>query len=144
MTKCYLDSNVLVYWKNDRAPQHTEASNRLARLREHDVLVFLSSLVLDEYMHAIMLETKRHRIGDPLNSAAIALRDALALPLLSIINPPTDPNAHLEVVSLMKTYFLRPRDAYHLLTMQANDIDGFATFDNDFTHVFAANLLEKA
>lgn len=44
----------------------------------------------------------------------------------------------------MQAYSLRARDAYHLLTMQTNGIDGFATFDNAFSRVFAANLLEKA
>lgn len=144
MTKCYLDSNVLVYWKNDQAPQHVEASDTLARLRQNDVLTFLSPLVLDEYVHAIIVEAKRHNARDPFDIAATAMRDALALPLLSIVNPPTDPDAHAGVVSLMKTYSLRPRDAYHLLTMQTNGIDGFATFDTDFTKVFAARLLMKA
>lgn len=37
---------------------------------------------------------------------------------------------------------LRQRDVYHLLTMQENGIDEFATFDTDFIRVFAQKILK--
>ncbi|MBI3558959.1 type II toxin-antitoxin system VapC family toxin, partial [Candidatus Gottesmanbacteria bacterium] len=69
--------------------------------------------------------------------------DILQLPLLTVINPPTDPVSQLQIISLMKNYSLRARDAYHLLIMQSNDIEAFATFDTDFRRVFAAKILKK-
>jgi len=142
--KCFLDSNLLAYWKNDKALQHHEATKTLLMLREQDVFIFVSPLVLDEFIHAMLLEARNHRSKDPFGDAAVALGDVLRLPLLSIINPPTDMESQKGVIALMKKYGLRPRDAYHLLTMQANDIDGFATFDTDFAKVFSAKLLSKA
>lgn len=144
MKKCYLDSNFLVYWKNDQAPQYKEAVTTLLTLRERDISIFVSPLILDEFIHAIILEARNHRSKHVFDDASIALKTLLDLPLLSVINPPTDRESHLKVIPLMQTYSLRPRDAYHLLTMQSNDIDGFATFDTDFAKVFAAKLLMRA
>ena len=47
----------------------------------------------------------------------------------------------LKVINYMQKYHLKPRDAYHLLTIMENNIDGFATFDNDFNKVFSAKIL---
>ena len=144
MTKCYLDSNVLIYWTNELAPLHTQANTTIETVQKNKVDVCLSPLVLDEFLHATLLRARLNYIKDPYADVILALQRVLEIPLLSVVNPPIDPSRHIEVVSLMKTYSLRPRDAYHLLTMQSNDIDGFATFDTDFSRVFAAKLLTKA
>lgn len=144
MTKCYLDSNTLIYWTNELAPLHDKANSIIETIQKNEVDSYLSPLVLDEFLHAMLLRARLNRMEDPHADVMLAIQKMLNLPRIFIINPPTETHYHIEVISLMKTYSLRPRDAYHLLTMQTNGIDGFATFDNDFARVFAANLLEKA
>lgn len=145
MTKCYLDSNVLIYLKDELSVGFSKSRDLVESLILQNIDLTVSPLCLDEFLHEFG-KALRKKIPekDFFTHLERALASILALPHLSIVNPPTDPNAHLNVVSLMRTYSLRPRDAYHLLTMQTNGIDGFATFDNDFARVFAANLLVKA
>lgn len=144
MTKCYLDSNVLIYWTNELAPNHAQANAVIEVLQKNGVDTYLSPLVLDEFLHAALLRARINRIKDPYADVTHALQRVLRIPRLSIVNPPIDANRQGDVILLMQTHSLRPRDAYHLLTMITNDIDGFATFDTDFTKVFAARLLMKA
>ena len=68
----------------------------------------------------------------------------LEIPSLEICSPPTDKPSQLKIVQFMDSFQLRPRDAYHLLIMQANEIEEFATFDSDFRRVFSAKALKKA
>lgn len=144
MKKCYLDSNVLMYWQNDAAPQHKEALRIIERLEKDEIIPYVSPLVIDEYIHTMMVEARVNKFRNLYEVAKKALNDLLALPLLAIITAPTDVPSQKQMLMLMETYSLRPRDAYHLLTMLANDIDGFATFDTDFIRVFRAKLLVKA
>ncbi len=143
MRRCYLDSNVLIYFKDEQAPQYSQAKEKMATLLEKDCQFFVSPLVLDEFIHGARKTFLKNQTNlySPL---ARALESILAIPYLTIINPPTDIFAQKQVVSLMKKYSLRPRDAYHLLIMETNEIEGFATFDSDFRGVFAAKVLIKA
>ncbi|MBI3955790.1 type II toxin-antitoxin system VapC family toxin [Candidatus Gottesmanbacteria bacterium] len=145
MTKCYLDSNVLIYLKDEHSLGFEQSSALIRHLTAHRVSLYVSTLCLDEFLHefgkALRKKTKENEFFDSLEEA---LTSILQFPELLIVNPPSDPDSQTRVISLMREYSLRPRDAYHLLTMQANDIDGFATFDTDFTRVFAAKLLVKA
>ncbi len=145
MTRCYLDSNVLVYLKNEDSPFFQESSELVLRLKTENANLFISSLCLDEFIHEFgqLLRTgvpQKHYFA----SLETGLNSLLQLPDLSIVNPPTGFFHHQKIISLMEKYSLRPRDAYHLLIMQANGIDGFATFDTDFKKVFAAKILTKA
>jgi predicted nucleic acid-binding protein len=144
MKKCYLDSNILVYWNNVLAPEHNSTVNLLARLRDEDSHFFVSPLVLDEFLHAVLLRTRLNNKKDPYSLLKSALDDLLDLPGLEVINPPTDIDSQKKVIGFVRKYLLRPRDAYHLLIMIANDINSFATNDNDFEKVFATKVLEKA
>ncbi len=143
MTRCYLDSNFLAYWKNRGAPQHKETQHIVEQLQQKEILLCVSPLVIDEYIHAMMVGARINKHYDVYEVAERSLNDLLALPLLTIVSTPSDISSQTQMLTLMKTYALRPRDAYHLLTMLTNDIDGFATFDNDFLKVFAAKLLTK-
>ena len=144
MKKCYLDSNVLTYWNNDLAPAYQQAVALIEHLQKEDCELYVSPLVLDELIHAIMLRLRLNNAKSPYLDAALGLGKTLDIPKLIIINPPTDSQSQTEILPLMENFSLRPRDAYHLLTMQANKVDGFATFDTDFKKVFAAKLLEQA
>ncbi len=142
MGKCYLDSNVLVYFKDEAAPQYTQAGQKLALLLEKDCQFFVSPLVLDEFLHGARRTFLKDSV-DLYTPLARALESILDIPSLTIVNPPTDIFAQKQVVSLMKKYSLRPRDAYHLLIMQTNDIESFVTFDTDFRRVFSAKVLKR-
>jgi predicted nucleic acid-binding protein len=143
MRKCYIDSNVLIYFKDEAAPQYTQAKENLANLLNKDCQLFISPLVLDEFLHGAVRTFLRGK-RDVYTPLAVALKSILEIPSLTVINPPTDISAQKHVVSFMKKYALRPRDAYHLLIMQTNRIEGFATFDSDFHRVFSAKVLNKA
>lgn len=144
MMKCYLDSNILMYWQNDAAPQHKEALRIIERLEQDKILLYISPLVIDEYIHVMILEARVNKIRNFYDVARKGLDYLLALPLLTIIPTPADVPSQKQMLMLMETYSLHPRDAYHLLTMQTHDIDSFATFDTDFSKVFATKLLTKA
>ncbi|OGG28868.1 hypothetical protein A2973_03250 [Candidatus Gottesmanbacteria bacterium RIFCSPLOWO2_01_FULL_49_10] len=117
----------------------------IEKLTSQNISFYISPLCLDEFLHEFgKALRKKTPEKDFFTDLTRALASILDLPQLFIVNPPINPNSHVEVVSLMKTYSLRPRDAYHLLTMQVNNIDGFATFDTDFARVFATKLLQKA
>jgi len=143
MPKCYLDSNLLIYWDNKSSAKHHAASILIERLEKAETTLYISPLVLDEFLHAIILEARKVKSLDIYTTAMEALNNLLELPLLFIVNPPPDFDSQKAVVRLMQEYSLRPRDAYHLLTMQANKIHSFATFDSDFSKVFATKILNK-
>lgn len=144
MTKCYLDSNVLIFFKNTSSPNFSQTSELLIKFRREETQIFISPLCLDEFIFQF---GKHLRVAGSKNfysDLQQALKSILNLPNLLIINPPNDLNSQMEVIELMETYSLHPRDAFHLLTMQANQIDAFATFDHDFDKVFKSKLLIKA
>lgn len=133
--KCYLDSNFLVYLKNEDAKEHEAALAILKNLFRRDFGIYISSLCLDEFIYVV-----NHLLQKPQNERTkvikTVLREMLSLPNLEIINGPTDKDLHLSIPELMEKYTLKPRDAYHLLIMKYNQIKHLATFDNDFKKVF--------
>lgn len=139
MNKCFLDSNILIYLKDTSSNNHLKSVHMVRGLIKNQVKLFISPLCLDETIHSFGVIFKHD-----FEKVSKIMDELLEIPLLEIINPPTDIQKNKEVLLLMKNYNLRPRDAYHLLTMQTNNIDGFATFDNDFKKVFASKLLQKA
>ena len=144
MTKCYLDSNILVYLKNADSPFHKATLSLVINLTETGVDVFLSPLAIDEFLHNFAREVKAKRITNIFEVLDKALEEILDLPKLEIVNPPIERTAQKKVVKYMEKYQLHARDAYHLLICLENNIDGFATFDKDFGKVFKAKVLEKA
>lgn len=144
MKNCYLDSNVLIYFKTEDVKQHPLAVNCLNRLLKSQTNLYLSPLVLDEFLYVVFYLLKK---DTGLQSFALLkkfLNDILMIPRLTILNPPADNTSQLKIISLMQKYSLKPRDAYHLLIMQTNHIDSFATFDTDFTKVFRSKTLHPA
>lgn len=144
MKKYYLDSNFLIYLKNEDIPSHKEAVSILEKIVESNSEVFISSLVIDEFLHSIRLGLIINKHKDLFPTLKSTLNDILSIPLLSIVNPPTDLKGQNKIVDYMEKYSLRARDAYHLLTMVFHGIDHFATFDHDFEKVFKSGLLHKA
>jgi len=145
MKTCYLDANVLVYYKNEESPFFGKASEIIQQLVEDNYRLFVSPLVLDEFLHSIksLCQSKKVKKPEIFRLLRRALKDILALPALEIVNPPLAKSAQLRIVSLMKNHSLRPRDAYHLLIIQENNIQSFATFDSDFKAVFKKGAISK-
>ncbi|OGK24405.1 hypothetical protein A3A46_01115 [Candidatus Roizmanbacteria bacterium RIFCSPLOWO2_01_FULL_37_13] len=142
MSQCYLDANFLVFLKNENAPQHREVLTKLANLIKRKVYIFVSPLVIDEFIHAMLFSVKRRaKFDKEIFNLKNALKEILDLPFLRIIGTPIDSNSQLMILDIMIKYDLKPRDSYHLLIMLANSIDTFATFDTDFKKVFASKLI---
>jgi len=143
MKTCYLDANVLVYYKNEESPFFGKANETIQQLVEDNYHLFISPLIIDEFLHSIKSLCQSKKIKKPKIFRLLrgALKDILALPALEIVNPPLAKSAQLKIISLMKNHSLRPRDAYHLLIIQENNIQSFATFDSDFKAVFEKGLV---
>lgn len=145
MKKCYIDSNILVYFKDDDSIGFKSCCDLIVKLTSEETILYISPLCLDEFMYQFGIALKKKFPKEQIyKNLRISLESILEIPLINIINPPTDFEAQEKIIELMEKYSLRPRDAYHLLTMQMNNIDSFATFDNDFKKVFAEKILQKA
>lgn len=144
MKKCYFDSNVLVYLKDNNSPHQRAAMKLLALFTPIEYELYISSLTIDEYLHSSLFILRQHKISrdDQLQLLDTELKSILQIQQLRIVNPPTNKEINQHVIELMKDFHLNPRDAYHLLTMQENGIEEFATFDKDFKHVFSKKILK--
>lgn len=142
MKKCYLDSNVLINFKNVQSPFHQETKELLTKLANASYKLYISSLTLDEFLYQlqqILLYQKQRNIFPKLS---LALKSILDLPRLNLVNPSVNKKKHLRIIDYMKNYGLRPRDAYHLLVMKENKIRHLATFDQDFKKAIKAGEVE--
>ncbi len=144
MMKCYLDSNLLIYFKNEKAEQHQSAKNIIKQLVAEDVRLVISPLVLDEFLHIILLIVRQKYAKEEQIYYVLQkhLDSILALPTLAVIGASLSIEDQRSIPKLMKKYRLRPRDAFHLSTMQQNNINKIATFDNDFNKAAEAGIVE--
>lgn len=142
MKKCYLDANVLIHLKNKDSSEHDRALSLLITLIKEQFALYITPLIIDEFIHTMFFLKRIKKLTGTIDLRN-DLQELLDLPRLSIINPPVDKSSQLLVLDFMQKYKVRPRDAYHLLTMLSNSIDIFATFDKDFNKVFAAKILKK-
>lgn len=143
MKRCYLDSNVLIYVKDSDSLHHKEAVDKVYSLVSADYQIYISSLVLDEFLYVFKYALSKKTASKLYPELKRAVKEVLEIPQLSIINVPNDASLHVKVVDYMQKYGLKPRDGYHLLTMEANNIENFVTFDNDFKKVFSTNVLKQ-
>jgi len=141
MKKCYLDSNVLIYFKDDKSPQHKEALDKLIKLISLQSELYISPLVLDEFIYVIKHLLSLQKSKTVFTDLEKSLRDILDIPNIKLINPPIEPVKQLETVKYMRKYRLSARDAYHLLIILENKINFFFTFDNDFKSVFTDRII---
>lgn len=144
MKRCYLDSNLLIYYKDDSSPFYKETLEKLEGLIKGEVVLYISPLTLDEFLYVLKYGFRNKNKSEIYNALKTAVKNILEIPLLEIVNPPINPEMQIKIVEYMEKYNLNPRDAYHLLTMVYSEIDSFATFDNDFKKVFDDGVIEKA
>jgi len=138
--KCYLDTNILIGFKHEDSIFYKRSKKLLKNLISESFTLYISPLVLDEFLFQIKLILQRQQIYKLINEY---LREILNIPKLKIINPPLSKQKQHQVLNYMEKYSLRPRDAYHLLIIKENKISHFATFDKDFKKVFKAKVIKK-
>lgn len=143
MKRCFLDSNILVYFKDSLSVYHKIVSQKITKLVSSDTELYISPLILDEFLYVFRSVLMRKKIPQFYKELQRVVAEILQLPLLSLVNPPLAFHQQLQVVGYMEEYGLKPRDAYHLLTIISNNIDSFATFDTDFKKVFSAGLINR-
>lgn len=141
MKRCYLDSNFLVYLKDSTSLKHEEAANKISSLVAANYDLFISPLVLDEFLYVFKYALLKSRSTKLYQELTKAVKEILEIPQLFVVNPPSTSDSQLTIVKYMEKYKLSPRDAYHLLVMKNNMIDILATFDQDFKRVFTAGLV---
>jgi predicted nucleic acid-binding protein len=143
LTKCYLDTNILVYYKLENSLRHKEALFLIKDLLKKRIKIFISGLVIDEFLYSLLRFHKLYQEKVDYRKLKKALMEILNLPNLEVINPSNKKDSHLKIVDNIILYKLRPRDAYHLLIMQEQKIGYFATFDNDFKNVFKRGIVKR-
>lgn len=142
MKKCYLDANFLVFLQDSSSAFYPQAAKILQNLIDEKIVLFVSSLVLDEFlMGSLRLSGKG--IKDMKSNLRLGLKSIFKLPNFNLTTLPSDPEKHLKVINLMAKWHLKPRDAYHLFIMLENRIKYLATFDHDFDSVFRKGLVKK-
>lgn len=144
MKKCYLDSNVLIYFKDQNSPYYQQALKTILKLNPQKFQLYISPLSLDEFLYSLQFILKQAGITQKNISLLLknALHSILAFEHLAIVNPPTGKNKNKLVPKIMQDFNLHPRDAYHLLTMKEHGINIFATFDKDFKKVTEKKVVE--
>ena len=131
---CFLDANCLIYFVQENSPFHQESVNIITSITKYRYSPTISPLCLDEFLY---------HISGSIQQKTIDLKTILKIPNIKIVNPSPANNSQLKVLHYMDIYKLKPRDAYHLMTMQTNKIKYFATFDNDFSKVFKSKILKQ-
>lgn len=140
---CYVDANVLIYFHNKLSISHNQAKAIIKQLVEHEYTIYISSLIIDEYLYSsFRLSTEARELR--LKKLRRGLNKILQIPGLCLVQPPLEPGKQKMVLAFMRKFGLKPRDAYHLLVMKHNKINTFATFDSDFNEVFKKKMLKDA
>jgi len=108
-----------------------------------------SLLTIDEFWYGLVFLTRKNKKTDaPFASFADMLEkvteELFMMGTPRFISLSFDKENIGKTLGLIKKFNLRPRDALHLQTMIENNIDEFATFDNDFNEVFRQGLIKKA
>lgn len=142
MKKCYLDTNILLYFTNPLAQFHEQTVELLSSLLIQNWALFISPLTLDEYFHNSLRfsQVSRKLALQDLKKGFSKIRKFRNI---NLVQPPLELKKHMKVLNLMDRYNLRARDAYHLFIMKENKIKHFATFDTDFDKVFEAGTIKK-
>lgn len=141
--KCYLDANILIYFKDISSPYHLESVSLIKKLVKEKFEILISPLCVDEFLHTVALYLRKIRSKKFEEELKDYLNSILSIPNLSLVNPSKNKDLQTKVVDFMVSFSIRPRDAYHLFIMKGNKIKFMATFDNDFKTVFQKGLIKK-
>jgi len=141
MKKCYLDTNILIAHKIEESPHFSISTTLIQKMIEEEAYLYISPLTIDEFLHPMkyFLGLKYTKVYLHLKKA---VKDIISFPNLSLVNPPAELKSQMKVINFMERFKLRPRDAFHLLIMQTNGIEYFATLDTDFKTVFEKKVIQ--
>lgn len=149
----YLDANLLVSARDRKAPRYNSAAILLGDLFSNGVNLFITNLVIDEYIWAFLKAYyRRDNKGKELYSHTIKANPQLLLKyhwriasgVKKILNfrrltvaSHLVPSKEIVVkaINLMRTQLLSPRDAFHLAFIMKLNIDGIVTSDGDFDNL---------
>ncbi len=142
--KCYVDSNVWVYFFDKKEEHHQAAKELIKKLIKQEVTLLISGLVLDEVWHTIMVKARLNKLDkNQLKEQIKSVNQAFVkMPNLKMVGLAANLKEHLQVTELMHQYDLKPRDSYHLKLSLNQQVDFFATFDYDFDHLFKAKVFQ--
>lgn len=143
MNKCFIDANVLIYYKTEEDQKHKESVFLIADLVKKETELCISSLVVDEFVHALIkiAEIKKKKKAIVVKKA---LTDILELPLLTIVETPNTKEELGKITEVMEVFGLKPRDAIHLMTMIKNKIFYLASFDQNFEKAYKTGVIKRA
>jgi len=136
--KIYLDANFLIYWFISKEPGlKKRARLLLVRFLAAKKELCSSALAFDEAWWGIKNEYNYQK-GENLSCYSELVFNELEkftnliLPKLNSIQFLNVQNGIIEAMNYIKTFELKPRDAFHLAVMRHNDIATIATDDGDF------------
>ncbi len=141
LIKCYLDTNILVSFQFEQSTFHQKAVSLFSELSQKNAAFFITPLTLDEFLLATTRSFRIFKQNVDFKMIRKIFKAILLLPNLEIISPPLSINEQLQIINLIHKFKLKPRDAYHLLTITSHKITHFATFDQDFDLVFKKKLV---
>jgi len=148
----YLDANVLVFARDRKSPKYRTASRLIADLIINKIDIFISDLVVDEFIWALLRAFYRYDTGNLLWPDIIKknpqimtkykwriLSNVKKLLSFQRLKFASDLVNSRELINksknLINGQLLMPRDAFHLSFVINLNIEGFVTSDNDFDHL---------
>jgi len=148
----YLDANLLVFARDRKSQKYNSATILLADLFSNGVNLFITNLVIDEYIWALLkayyrMDNKKelypHIIkNDPqillqyhwrIASGVRKILNFRRLTVASDLVPSRE--IVVRAINLMRTQLLSPRDAFHLAFIIKLNVDGIVTSDGDFDNL---------
>lgn len=148
----YLDANLLVFARDRKSQKYNSAALWLGDLFSNGVNLFITNLVIDEYIWALLRVYYRRDNGKDLNQRIIknnpqilikyhwrissGVKKILNFRRLTVAsNLVPSKEIILKAINLMRTQLLSPRDAFHLAFIMKLNIDGIVTSDGDFDNL---------
>jgi len=147
--RVYLDANILIAHQVRGHEFHRRATSIIDELWNKKCHLVVSSLTMDEFFYGIIFilkSTQKEKTIQSFGSFAPIITTSTSAILswerLETIEFKHTPGELLSIVKLMGTHNLRPRDAFHLRTMQQQEITQIATFDNDFDGINTITIIK--
>ena len=148
----YLDTNILVSARDRKSQRYNSAALLLGDLFSNEVDLFITNLVIDEYIWALLRAYYRRDNRKELNQHIIKANPQVLLQyhwriasgvkkilkfrrLTLASNLVPSKEIVVKAVNLMRTQLLSPRDAFHLAFIMKLNIDGIVTSDGDFDNL---------
>lgn len=134
----YLDANFLISWFISKEPELKKQARLLfAKFLATKKELYSSALAFDEAWNGIRREYNFQKsVNLPCFNDLVfnELKNFtnLILPKLNLIQFMDIRNGIVDAMNYIKTFELKPRDAFHLTIMKHNNITTIATDDDDF------------